>query len=83
MKCSFRSIRLGANATKTRQPINDRKRTDDGASAEKRKNALGAGVRNHRTFEESVLDTIAAVAGIAGPEQRLTGRKLHLLGVGE
>jgi hypothetical protein len=33
-------------------------------------NALGAGFRNHRRFEESVLDAIAAVAGIAGRRGR-------------
>ena len=49
-----------------RPPINDRKFADDVAWAVKCKNALGAGFRNHRTFEDSVLDAIAAVAGIAG-----------------
>jgi hypothetical protein len=47
------------------------------------KNALGAGFRNHRTFEDSILDAIAAVAGIAGPEQHLTGAKPHHLGIGK
>jgi hypothetical protein len=68
---------------RTRQPINNRKLTDDVASAEKSKNALGAGARNHRNLEESVLDAITAVAWIAGPEQHPTGGKLDLLGVGE
>jgi hypothetical protein len=30
--------------------------TDDRAPAEERKNALGAGTRNHHNLEESVLD---------------------------
>jgi len=45
------------------------------------KNALGAGFRKHRKFEESVLDAIAAVAGITFPKQHPTGGKPHHLGV--
>jgi len=67
----------------TRQPINDRKLTDDGAPAEEGKNALGAGARNHRDLEESVLDAIAAVARIARPEQHSTGGEPHQLGAGK
>ena len=57
---------------RTRQPVKDGKLTDNGARAEKLKDALGAGTRNHRNLEESVLDTIAAVGGSAGPEQDST-----------
>jgi hypothetical protein len=46
---------------RTRQPIEDRKLTNDGAPAEERKNALGAGARKHRNLQESILDAIAAV----------------------
>jgi hypothetical protein len=66
-----------------RPPINDCKFADDVARAVKCKNALGAGFRNHRTFEDSVLDAITAVARIAGPEQHLTGAKPHHLGIGK
>jgi hypothetical protein len=68
---------------RTWQPINDCKLADDGAWAVKCQNALGAGFRNHRKFEQSIVDAIAAVAGIAGPEQHLTGRKPHHVGAGE
>jgi hypothetical protein len=53
---------------RTRQAIEDRKFTDDGAPAEEGKNALGAGVRNYRNLEEPVLDAVTVVAGIAGPK---------------
>ena len=53
---------------RARQPINDRKLPDDGAWAVKCEDALGAGVRKHRNFEESTLDAIAAVGGVARPE---------------
>jgi hypothetical protein len=45
--------------------------------------ALGAGLRKHRNFEESVLDAIAPIGGITGSKLRLTGAKLHHLGVSE
>jgi hypothetical protein len=51
--------------------------------AVKSKNAFGAGVRNNRKFEQSLLDAIAAVAGITGSVQHLTGGKPHHLGAGE
>ena len=66
---------------RTRQPINHRKLADNGSWAAKCKNALGAGFRNHRKFEESVLDAIAAIAGITFPKQHPTGGKPHHLGV--
>ena len=53
---------------RTRQPINNRKPANDGTWAVKCEYALGASVRNHRNFEEPVLDAIAAVSGIARPE---------------
>jgi hypothetical protein len=55
--------------SRTRQPIEDRKLTNDGTPAEEGNNALGARAPNHRNFEESLLDAITAVPGIAGPEQ--------------
>src|SRR6516165_6204737 len=57
---------------RTRQPVDGGKLTDNGAGAEKLKDALGARTRNHRNLEESVLNTIAAVSGSARPEQDLT-----------
>jgi hypothetical protein len=51
----------------TRQPVDYRKLTDDGAPAKEGQNPLRAGARNHRNLEESVLDAITAVAGIASP----------------
>src|SRR5262249_54563634 len=68
---------------RTRQPINDRKLADDGAWAVKCEYALSAGVRKHSNFEESLLDAIAAVGGIAGPEQRLTGREPQQVRISE
>ena len=65
---------------RTRQAVEGRKLTDDGALAEEGKNALGAGIRNHRNLEESVLDAITAIAGIAGPEQHFTGGKPYQFG---
>jgi hypothetical protein len=41
---------------RTRQAVEGRKLTDDGASTEEGKNALGAGVRNHRNLKQSVFD---------------------------
>src|SRR6516164_2380640 len=64
---------------RTRQPVNDRKLTDDGAPAEKGKDALSAGARNH-DLEQPVLDAIAAVViGISRPEQNLTRGEPHQL----
>ena len=68
---------------RTRQPVNDRAHADDVSWAVKCENALGAGFRHHRKFDESVFDAIAAVAGITFPEQHPTGGKLHYLGAGE
>jgi hypothetical protein len=62
---------------RARQAIEDRKFTDDGAPAEEGKNALGARVRNYRNLEKPFLNAVTAVAGIAGPEQHLTGTKPH------
>jgi hypothetical protein len=53
--------------------------TDNGARAEKLKDALGAGTRNHCNLEESVLDTITAVARSARPAQDLTRGEPHQL----
>jgi hypothetical protein len=38
------------------------------------------GSARHRNLEESVLDAITAIAGIAGPEQHFTGGKPHHFG---
>src|SRR6516225_7160127 len=62
---------------RTRLPVNDRKLTDDGAPAEKGKDALSAGARNNRNLEQPVLDAIAAVIGSARPEQGLTRGEPH------
>src|SRR6516162_10074549 len=58
---------------RTRQPVNHGKRTDNVARAEKLKDAPGAGARNHRSLEESVLDAMAAVAGSADSGRRCPG----------
>src|SRR6516162_8362741 len=68
---------------RTRQPVNDRKLTDSVARGEKLKDALGAGTRNHRNLEESVLDTIAVVCGSARPEQDLTRGEPYPVRVGK
>src|SRR6516165_9669249 len=82
MKCSFRSIRLGANATKTRQPINDRKLTDNGASAEE------PTMRSVPKFETIVTLRIrprrdSSLCRNRRPGTILTGAKLHQLDAGE
>src|SRR5262245_64364229 len=56
---------------RTRQSVDDRKLADDVASADEGKDALVAGVRNHRDLEESILDAIAVVVGITGQDKVL------------
>jgi len=69
---------------RTRQSVDDRKLADDVASADKGKDALVAGGRNHRDLEESVLDAKAVVGfGITGQEQRFAGDEPHQLGSGK
>src|SRR6516164_9182719 len=65
---------------RTRQPVNDRKLTDDGALAEKGKDALSSGARNNRDLKQPVLDAIAAVViGSARAEQDLASGEPHQL----
>src|SRR6516164_3023116 len=64
---------------RTRLPVDDRKLSDDGAQAEKGKDALSTGARNNRDLEQTVLDAIAAVIGSARPEQDLTRGEPHQL----
>jgi len=40
-------------------------------------------LEGHRNIEEPVLNAIAAVARIAGPEQHSTGGEPHQLGAGK
>src|SRR6516164_4271955 len=60
---------------RSRQSVDKGQFADDGAGTEKSEDALGAGPRHHRDLEQSILDAIAAVAGVVGEEQDLVGFK--------
>src|SRR6516225_3067902 len=60
---------------RARQSVDKRQFADDGAGAEKSEDALSAGPRHHRDLKQSILDAIAAVAGVASEEQDLVGLK--------
>src|SRR3984957_550159 len=70
-------ITHGDHRGRTRQAVDNRQFADDGGGAEKGQNSLVAGARQHGDLEQSRLDAIAAVADIAGHEQRLVGGELY------
>ena len=62
---------------RARQSVDDRQFAHNRALTEESENALGTGSRHHRDFEQSVLDAIAAIAGIARQKQRRVGTELY------
>src|SRR5580704_5197553 len=65
---------------RTRQPVDHRQFADDGAGTHESQNALGARARHHADFQQALVDSIAAVARIAGEEKYLVGLKPYRLG---
>ena len=61
--------------------VDSRQFTDNRARTENRENALGAGRPDDADLQQSLLDVVAAVAGIAGQEQHLVRREFDRLGV--
>ena len=58
---------------RARRPVDHRQFADDGTGPQDRKDALGAGRRDHADLEQAILDPIAAVARVAGEEHHLIG----------